>query len=85
MNRQEILSKYENEDDRLFIAKFLDKVELSQKRNVIETTDFLDMHQNSLIKKLIKTDEYKRCFMYGGYEGKRVCDNISRKIRNVIC
>ncbi len=74
MDRQEILSKYENEDDRLFIAKFLDKLELSQKRNDIETTDFLDMHQSSLVKKLIKTNEYRRCVIYGGYEGaEREC------------
>jgi hypothetical protein len=32
MNKQEILSVYKNEEDRLLVAKMLDKLEQSNKR-----------------------------------------------------
>ena len=55
MNKQEILNKYENEDDRLLVSKLLDKIEFTQKKNSIENTQFLDIHQRNILEKLLIT------------------------------
>lgn len=68
MNRQEILNKYDSEDERLLISKMLDKIELTQKRNTVENTDFLDMHQRGILEKVLKGMAYKNYVFYGGYE-----------------
>ena len=49
MNKQELLNKIENDDDRLLISKLLDKIEFTTKRNSVEYTDFLDMRQRQLL------------------------------------
>lgn len=68
MNRQEILSKYENEEDRLLVSKLLDKIEFVEKKNTVENTDFLDMHQRNIIEKVLKSIKYEKYDIYGGYE-----------------
>ncbi len=74
MNRQEILNKYDSEDERLLISKMLDKIELTQKRNTVENTDFLDMHQRGILEKVLKGMAYKNYVFYGGYENsERQC------------
>ena len=45
MNREAILNKYSNEEDRLFVAKIIDKINFAKTRNQIVATDFLDMYQ----------------------------------------
>ena len=44
MNKHEILKKYVKEEDRLLIAKALDKIEFAKDRNKITNTDFLDRY-----------------------------------------
>lgn len=68
MNRQEILSKYENEEDRLLVSKLLDKIEFSEKKNTIENTDFLDIRQRGILEKVLKTAKCENYVVYGGYE-----------------
>lgn len=68
MNRQEILNKYENEDDRLLVSKLLDKIEFVQKKNSVESTDFLDMHQKSILEKVLKGLKITNYVSYGGYD-----------------
>lgn len=68
MNKQEILNKYEKEEDKLLIAKLLDKIEFVETKNSVEYTDFLDMHQKSILEKVLKTIKYKNYVIYGGYE-----------------
>lgn len=67
MNRQEILQKYENEDDRLLVSKLLDKIEFVSQKNTIESTDFLDIHQKNILEKVLVTLKYKNYAIYGGY------------------
>ena len=67
MQKREILEKYKKEEERMLVAKLLDKIELCEKRNKMEYTDFLDEYKESMLKKvlnLVKTDYI--CF--GGYE-----------------
>ena len=54
LNRQEILAKYSNDEDRLLVSKLIDKIEFVGKRNSVEYTDFLDMRQRQLLEKLLK-------------------------------
>lgn len=68
MNRQEILSKYEGEEDRLLVSKLLDKIEFVEKKNNVENTDFLDIHQRGILEKVLKTIKYQNYTIYGGYE-----------------
>lgn len=68
MNKQEILNKYDNEEDKLLISKLLDKIEASQKKNTIEYTDFLDIHQKCIAEKMVKLLKYTNYEIYGGYE-----------------
>lgn len=68
MNRQEILNRYESDEDRLLVSKLLDKIEFVIKRNTIEYTDFLDMKQKGMLEKVLQQLSYKRYIVYGGYE-----------------
>jgi len=68
MNKQEVLNKYENEEDKLLISKLLDKIEFVEKKNSIENTDFLDIHQRNILEKVLKIIQYKNYVIYGGYE-----------------
>lgn len=68
MNKQEILNKYNNEEDRLLISKLLDKVEFVEKRNTVEYTDFLDIRQRGLLEKVLKEIKYTNYAIYGGYD-----------------
>lgn len=67
MNKQEILNKYDNEEDKLLVSKVLDKLEFVQKKNSIETTDFLDMHQKTIAEKVLKSQKITNYICYGGY------------------
>lgn len=40
MNKQEVLNKITNEEDKLLVSKMLDKIEFTTKRNSVEYTDF---------------------------------------------
>lgn len=68
MNRQEILEKYANEEDRLLASKLLDKIEFVEKRNTVENTEFLDMRQRQLLEKLLRDIKYNNYVSYGGYK-----------------
>lgn len=66
MNRQEILEKYSNPEDKLLVSKLLDKIEISKKRNIISTTEFLDLYQKSIVEKVLKLVKCDFVF-FGGY------------------
>lgn len=68
MNKVEILSKYDNEEDKLIISRMLDKIGFVEKKNTVENTDFLDMHQRSILEKVLKNIKYNNYIVYGGYE-----------------
>ena len=68
MNRQLILSKIINEEDKLLVAKMLDKIELSNKRNSVEYTDFLDLRQSKLLENILKQIRYTNYILFGGYK-----------------
>ena len=66
MDRAKILEKYRKEDEKLLVSKLLDKIELSEKQNKIQTTDFLSPIELKLCTDVLTTLVYKRFVIYGG-------------------
>ena len=53
MNKLQILNEYRKQEDRMLLSQVLDKIEISEKREKFEYTDFLDMYQAALVKKFL--------------------------------
>jgi len=68
MNKVDIISKYENEEDKLLISKLLDKIECVEKKNTVKNTTFLDIRQRGILERVLKELKYKNYVIYGGYE-----------------
>lgn len=74
MKKIDILSEYKKQEDKILLAKVLDKIEFCKTKNKIEYTDFLDMYQLGLIKNFLDKMNINNYIFYGGYE------NAERKI-----
>lgn len=68
MNKQELLKEYKRQEDKICLAQVLDKIELCNKNNKIEYTDFLDMYQVSLVESFLKKNKIQNYILYGGYK-----------------
>lgn len=66
MNKQEILQEYKNQEEKLLVAKILDRLEFLKTRNKIETTDFLNLHEQDLVQKLLKKIKFENYYFFGG-------------------
>ncbi len=66
MNKQELLQDYKNQEDKLLLAKVLDKLETLKTRNKIENTDFLNLYEQDLIDKFLKKIKFERYYFFGG-------------------
>lgn len=73
MNKQEIIKKY-NEEEKLLISKVLDKIKFVKEKNRIETTDFLNMYEQKIIKEILNKMQEENYILYGGFE------NAERKL-----
>ncbi len=73
MNNRDILKTISSTEDRLLMAKLLDKAELAEKTNKIINTDFLDPHQMAVAKKMLANAGVCGFSFNGGYsEAERV-------------
>lgn len=68
MDKPNILNKYNKPEDKLLVSKMIDKLELSIKKNKIEYTDFLDMHQKHLLEKILNREQICNYIIDGGQE-----------------
>ena len=68
LNKQEVLNKISNEEDKLLVSKMIDKIEFTSKRNSVEHMDFLDMRQRQLLEKVLKEIKYVDYIAFGGYK-----------------
>lgn len=68
MNKQELLKDYKKQEDKMCLAQVLDKVEISKTKGRIESTDFLDMYQVSLVESFLKKNRIEQYKLFGGYE-----------------
>lgn len=66
MNKQEMLSEYKNQEDKLLLSKVLDKLEFCRTRNKIESTDFLNLYEQDLVDKFLKKIKFKNYYFFGG-------------------
>lgn len=66
MNKTEILSEYKNQEERILLAKILDKIEFSKSRNKIENTDFLNLSEQNLVNNFIKKLKFPNYYFFGG-------------------
>ena len=66
MNKKELLSDYRNQEDRLLLAKVLDKLEFSKTRNKIENTDFLNLYEQDLVNNFLKKIKFTNYYFFGG-------------------
>ncbi len=60
--------KYKNSEHKLLVAKIIDKYEFSKTKNKITYTDFLNISELSIIKKVLKEEKIQNYIIYGGKE-----------------
>lgn len=68
MNKKELLKEYKKQEDKILLAKVLDKIEFCKTKNKIEYTNFLDMYQLGLVKSFLNKIQIFNYIFYGGYE-----------------
>lgn len=56
-------------EEKLIIAKLMDKIKLSKTRNKIINTEFLNIYEKEIIKKELNKNKIKNYFFFGAYEG----------------
>lgn len=56
-------------EDKLIIAKLMDKLKITKTRNKITNTEFLTIYQKNTIKKELNRIKFKNYILFGGYEG----------------
>lgn len=66
MNKQELLNDYKNQEDKLLLAKVMDRLEFSKARNKIENTDFLNLYEQDLVDKFLKKIKFTNYYFFGG-------------------
>lgn len=66
MNKQELLKDYKNQEDKLLLAKVLDRLEFSKGKNKIENTDFLNLYEQDLVDKFLKKIKFTNYYFFGG-------------------
>ena len=64
MEKSTIINKYVNEDDKLFVAKILDKIKIAKTKNQITNTDFLSMHEQNISREILNFDYCKGTKLY---------------------
>lgn len=68
MERKDLLNNYKRQEDKMLLAQVLDKIEQMGKTQKIESTDFLDMYQVSLVETFLKKISFENYKLYGGFE-----------------
>lgn len=82
MNKEEILQKFTKPEDKLLVAKILDKITFAKMKNKIINTEMLDLYQKSIAEKIVLNDGVKSIFFGGLWKGrKNMFNTLPRKIR----
>ena len=85
MDKKDILDRYKKVEDKLLISKFFDKIDLCEKTNKIETTDFLNELEQNIISKVISLAEIDNCVFSGGFDDadRKLAVIYPEKMRNI--
>ena len=76
MNKRELLDRCARDgEERVLLARVLDKLELSQNRGIPAHTPFLSPGEQASVQDLLNAWGHPRCVWTGGYEGaeRQVC------------
>ncbi|NCB63860.1 MAG: RNA-binding protein [Clostridia bacterium] len=76
MNKTELLNKLaQSGEERLLLARVMDKLELSRQRDIPAHTFFLSTGEKTSVERLIAASGHPRHAFWGGYEGaeRAVC------------
>ena len=68
MQKQDLLKKYPDKEDKLLISKLLDELDKRDNSNKIATTDFLNMHEKSICQEILQIEKIKNYFFTGGFD-----------------
>lgn len=61
-----ILEKYKKQEDKLLLAKVIDKYNFCKEKNKIQNTCFLDLSQKELVCKFLMLQKEEKYIFYGG-------------------
>lgn len=76
MNKTEMLNKFStNDEERLLLARLLDKLTLADMRDIPAYTGFLSPKEQVLSEMLINACKVRKYIFYGGYDGaeRNIC------------
>ena len=76
MTKTELLNKAaRNGEERLLLARVLDKLELARRRNIPSHTGFLSPGERACVEALLAAAGHPRHLFFGGYEGaqRNIC------------
>ena len=85
INKEQILEKYKNKEDKLLIAKLIDKIQIEEKQNKLVYTNFLDTYQKNIVEKTLKQLNKENVIFYGGYDNseRTICIIYPEKLKNI--
>ena len=64
MEKQELLRKYPNEEDKLSISKILDKIKAVENRNYLVYTDFLNLREQKITEEILNIQKFKNYIFF---------------------
>lgn len=56
------------QEDTLLISKIQDKIKFCATKNKVENTDFLNMHEKEVARKVLEENSINNYFFFGGYD-----------------
>jgi len=68
MNKRDLANKFSNIEDKYFVAKILDQLELVNKRRKVVNTEFLDLHKKGIVIEIMKFLK-QPYLLFGGIDG----------------
>lgn len=67
MDKQSELTKLQKDEDKILIAKVMDKLKFAENRNRIESTDFLELREQAIVKEMLELRKSSNYKFWGGY------------------
>lgn len=85
MNKQELLEGYKKEE-QILIAKVLDKIDETKRKNKITNTDFLDGYQVKICEESLKRIGFENYMLFGGYDEaeRKILIFYPEKLRDIL-
>lgn len=72
INKNEIVKRYaQGSEEKYLLARVLDKLEESEKKNILTFTRFLNEQQKILVGNILRNSEHSRHHFFGGYQDAR--------------